>query len=86
MRKGTVVVSAAGHDKGDLMVVIKADGKFALVVDGKRRLLEKPKRKNMKHLMKTEHFIELSAYNPLYDAHILKELKSLLNKGGCCLG
>lgn len=48
--RGTVVRSTAGHDKGDFLLVLEADGKTALVCDGRQRKLEKPKRKNLKHI------------------------------------
>lgn len=81
MKRGSVVKSAAGHDKGEYFVVIETDGVYALVCDGKRRTLKQPKKKKLKHLTDTGKYIDLSVYTPLYDAHIKKELK-----GGCYLG
>ncbi|NCB73539.1 MAG: hypothetical protein EOM51_02175 [Clostridia bacterium] len=49
-RSSDIVFSLAGHDKGREFVVIKLDGDYALIVDGKTRKLTKPKRKNLKHL------------------------------------
>jgi ribosomal protein L14E/L6E/L27E len=49
--EGTVVLSEAGHDKDGIYAVIGfADVSHALIADGKRRLLEKPKKKKLKHL------------------------------------
>lgn len=49
--QGTVVVSAAGHDKGGIFAVIGFTlGEYALIADGKVRKLEKPKKKKLKHL------------------------------------
>ena len=39
-----------GRYEGKPMVVVAIDGAVALVVDGKRRRLEKPKRKKLCHL------------------------------------
>ena len=83
---GQMARSDAGHDKGKLYVILKVEGENVLLVDGLHKILEKPKKKKHKHLKKTEFFADLSAYSPLYDAHILKELKSVIKKGGCCLG
>ena len=47
---GSVVRSLAGHDKNNFQVVIKTSDGFAYVCDGKSRPLEKPKKKNIKHL------------------------------------
>ena len=44
--KGQVLVSVAGHDKGELLTVTDFDGKRVMVCNGKGRRLEKPKAKN----------------------------------------
>lgn len=77
MKKGDVVISLRGHDKGYFYVVVGEENEFLLLCDGKLKLLSSPKKKNRKHLKETEDFIELSSYNPLYDAHIRKELKKI---------
>ncbi len=46
---GQVIISTAGHDKGELLVVVGVEGNRLLVCDGKQRPLEKPKAKNPKH-------------------------------------
>jgi hypothetical protein len=49
--EGTVVLSAAGHDKNRVFAVIGlSGGEIALIADGKLRKLEKPKKKKLKHL------------------------------------
>lgn len=78
MNTGDVVISVSGHDKGRFYVVIKA-GEFPLLCDGKIKLLDNPKKKNKKHLKETGERVNLSSYNPLYDAHIRKALKSVAN-------
>lgn len=47
---GGLVKSLAGHDKGELYIITGREGEYVLLSDGKRRPLEKPKRKNIKHL------------------------------------
>ena len=55
---GRIVRSKAGRDEGRYFVVIALEGdEFALVADGKRRGVEKPKRKRVKHLFVTEETI-----------------------------
>ena len=76
MEKAAVVISLSGHDKGSLYVVLKKKENFLFVCDGKNKLISNPKKKNKKHLKDTGMCIDLSVYNPLYDAHIRKELKS----------
>ena len=45
-----IVQSLAGHDKGRLFYVLRAEDDFAGLVDGKLRRLSNPKRKRRKHL------------------------------------
>ena len=47
-----VVASTAGRDAGSLYYVIEADDTWLLLVNGKDRSLEKPKRKKCKHTKK----------------------------------
>jgi ribosomal protein L14E/L6E/L27E len=55
---GVVVRSASGRDKGDFQVIVSVEGGFAFVCDGRRRILEKPKKKNVKHLFFTNTILE----------------------------
>ena len=48
--KSDIVMSAAGRDAGKLFYVLKVEGSFAYLVDGKIRKLESPKRKKLKHI------------------------------------
>ena len=47
-----VVVSTAGRDAGSLFYVLEADDVYLLLVNGKDRSIEKPKRKKRKHTTK----------------------------------
>ena len=58
MIKGRVVISRAGRDKDKALAVLWADGKSVHVADGKERLLERPKRKNVRHVRKTGVVLE----------------------------
>ena len=53
IKRGTVVKSKAGHDKGLFLAVLDVDGRFALTADGKTRTIVSPKRKNLIHLAPT---------------------------------
>ena len=52
-KQGQVVRSLAGHDKGCFLAVLEYDPPYAVVCDGKRRPLERPKRKKLFHLAPT---------------------------------
>ena len=47
-----VVASAAGRDQGKLYYVLATDETYLMLVNGKDRTLEKPKRKKRKHVQK----------------------------------
>ena len=42
--------SLSGHDKNQYYVVLHKEGEFLLLVNGTNRPLEKPKKKNEKHI------------------------------------
>ena len=47
---GTPVLATAGRDKGSLFVAVGSSGGFVMIADGRKRKLERPKRKNPKHI------------------------------------
>ena len=51
--RGQIMRSLKGHDKGDFQVVLKTDGAYAYMADGKRRRVEAPKKKKLMHLAQT---------------------------------
>lgn len=53
IQKGSVVRALAGRDKDGFFVVLGVKGSHALIADGKRRQIQNPKRKNLKHLAPT---------------------------------
>ena len=53
VEQGRIVRSIAGHDKGEFFVVVKDEGNFVLLCNGKERKLENPKKKNKKHIALT---------------------------------
>lgn len=58
---GRIVRSLAGRDKGSFLVVIKADGDFLYLADGKERRLDAPKKKRIKHTAFTNTVIDTEA-------------------------
>lgn len=52
-KRGQIVKSIAGHDKGDFQTVLAVEPPFLVLCDGKRRSLEAPKRKKEMHVRKT---------------------------------
>ena len=76
--KGCIVRSGAGHDKGRFMLVLDISPGYAFVVDGKERKIDKPKRKNVKHLFPTKTQVELDKFET--DAAIRRLLWKYNNK------
>ena len=80
LKVGQVVISLAGHDKGELLVIAGFDKNRVLVCDGKQRKLERPKLKNPKHLMETG--ILLSEDSIATNRKIRKTINKSSNPGG----
>lgn len=53
LKRGSVVVSSAGKDQGTFLVVVRVEPDGVWVADGRRRSLERPKRKNPRHVAAT---------------------------------
>ena len=47
---GRVLYSRAGRDKAEFLVVVGCEGNTLLLCNGKDRPLERPKKKNRKHI------------------------------------
>ena len=53
IQRGLVVQAKAGRDKGNFFAVLAVDGDVAQIADGRKRRVEKPKHKKLKHLAAT---------------------------------
>lgn len=49
-KKGMLAKSIAGHDAGNVYIIVETDAQFVYLVDGKIRTLDRPKRKKRKHV------------------------------------
>ena len=47
---GSFAKSLAGHDKGQLYIIIEETAEQYVLADGKQKTLEHPKKKNKKHM------------------------------------
>ena len=73
--QGTVVSSLKGHDKDRLFVIIKSEGAYVWLTDGKNRKKICPKKKNIKHVVLSRHHIP--EVESLSDKLIRKQLNRL---------
>lgn len=60
---GRIVCSKSGRDKGYFLVVVKEEDGYLFVCDGKERPLNRPKRKNPKHLALTDTVLSEDSYS-----------------------
>ena len=61
INQGSIVRPTAGRNQDRFFVVVSVDENTALISDGRKRKLENPKRKKLKHLQETGHSLELPA-------------------------
>ena len=47
---GMLAVSRAGHDRETTYVIIGEEGEYVYLADGQSRTVDRPKRKNKKHI------------------------------------
>lgn len=83
MQKYSVVISLAGRDKNGRFTVLGKEGKFLMLADGRKRPLESPKKKNVRHVSKTNCVLspEAAATNRILRKS-LSEIDAMIGKGG----
>lgn len=82
---GMFAISRAGHDKGQMYVILDEDGDFVYLADGKNRRLENPKKKRKKHIQPVKKGVDetlvrkLKEKTPVYDEEIKRVIKLRIN-------
>lgn len=79
LQEGMVVCAIAGKEKDGFYIVTSVEGTYVLLADGKRRTLERPKRKNVRHIRPTSTRWELEG---LTDRSLRRRLYEFIAKGG----
>lgn len=72
---GFLAYSLAGHDKGEIYLIINETEDYVYVADGLVRTLDKPKKKNKKHIQiikKGNQRIEISSVTNEEIKHFIK--------------
>ena len=77
-----VVEATAGRDLGKLFFVISTENEYLLLVNGKDRTLEKPKRKKRKHVRKvlrpeTRVAVKISSGDKVLNSELRRDLAYL---------
>jgi len=82
LKPGQLVRSLAGRDKGKHYLVLRElDGKYVLLVDGHKRGIDRPKKKNKLHLQHYERCaeqVEQAGVEGLNDDRVIKALKEMV--------
>lgn len=76
MKTGSVVISLSGKDAGCLMAVVSDTGDVLYVADGRHRPVQRPKKKNPRHLRETGHEISQSSMET--NRMLRRELRRIL--------
>ena len=79
IRPGMLANSLAGHDKGSLYYIVKADERFVWLSDGKLKNTDSPKRKNRKHIQVIKKGTE-EVPAPLTNEAVKRIIKQYLRK------
>ena len=84
--KGDIVLSLNGRDKQKALFVSGTDGEYLILVDGKSRKMEHPKRKKEKHCMflardSCRVAQKLKAGEKVGNSEIRRALAAFLNAG-----
>lgn len=87
---GEFVKSKAGHDKDEIFIIIKIEDEYVYLVDGKSRILDRPKKKKIKHIqiinqIDEELQLKIDTNIILRDEDIKRAVKiyKQRNLGGC---
>lgn len=76
---GNIVYSKCGHDKGKIFVVVDENDLFYYLVNGKQRLVSRPKKKKIKHVQHTNYvcneIIEKIKMKKCLDSDVRKSIK-----------
>ena len=83
---GQLVTSKAGHDKGVLYVVVKQEGEFVYLCEGRLKTPENPKKKRLKHIQPINAYVsgelveKLKCETKVYAEEIKYALKQYSNQ------
>lgn len=85
-RAEMLATSKAGHDKGKQYVVLGMEQESYLLVNGTTKLLEKPKKKNQKHVQLIKHLPQemAEAMKEIKEDADVRKILSIYNNQKCC--
>lgn len=72
---GMLTVSRAGHDRGNTYVIIDEEDEYVYLADGQTRTVDRPKRKNKKHIQVIKRVKLNKPADGFSDLEIKREIK-----------
>lgn len=78
--RGMMAWSLAGHDRGKLYVIVRADEEYVWLCDGRIRPLENPKKKRWKHIQVMKRIpeeLEAADWESIKDEEIKHSIKTV---------
>ena len=76
---GMFAVSKAGHDQGQMYVILKEEGDSVLLADGRLKPIESPKKKKKKHIQLVKTGLNEDLVIKISNLLIMKKSKQRLN-------
>ncbi len=77
---GMLATSRAGHDRDSVYVILREEGDYVYIADGEGRTVQKPKRKNKKHLQLIKKKRLSETEDGFNDIEIKKIIKAYLRE------
>lgn len=71
-KEGMLARSVAGHDAGKVYMIVRADGEYVYLADGRIRTLDRLKKKKEKHIQLICEQYDVSEVTDVKIKHILK--------------
>lgn len=78
--RGTFAISRAGHDIGQIYIITQESEEYVYLADGKTRTVERPKRKNKKHVQVVRKGVNEEIRNKLLNNQLIynEEIKRVI--------
>ncbi len=73
-KKGLIVRSKAGRDKGGIFVILNLEDEYAYIADGNLRKVDRPKKKKLRHLQLSGFEIKLDLTAEISDRKVREAL------------
>lgn len=83
---GMFAISKAGHDKGRMYLILKEEGEYVYLADGRLRTADNPKKKKKKHVQPVKTGIDealaekIRSAQTIYNEEIKFAIKIRANK------